>query len=176
VWVLLVMVLSQIYDNVTGKGMSPRTAAIPTAEAVVTPDDTVTTIANLQSCVAANPKNLKCVQDLAGLYYDLKQYPQAQVNYQQAIQLDPHNVALLLRLGGTYIYQQKFSEAAQTLRQADTLQPNSPQILLLLGLALSKSNPPQLDNAVLAWRKVVSLSPGTDYAQQAAQYINESGR
>ncbi len=98
-WVLLVMVLTQVYDNVTGRGMPPRAAATPTAEAAAQPDDTTTQIANLQSCVASDPKNLKCVTDLADLYYGLKQYPQAQVNYQQAVGLDPHNVALLLRLG-----------------------------------------------------------------------------
>ena len=98
VWVLLVMTLIQLYDNVTGKGM-PAKQATPSADAAVTPDAGVTRLAELQTCVAADPKNLQCTLDLADLYYGAGQWPQAQVNYESAVKLDPHNASVLLNVG-----------------------------------------------------------------------------
>jgi hypothetical protein len=59
-WVLIVMVLSQIYDNVRGKGMPVKTAAVPTVEAIITPDAEISRLAELQSCLASDPENLQC--------------------------------------------------------------------------------------------------------------------
>jgi cytochrome c-type biogenesis protein CcmH/NrfG len=175
-WVLLVMVVSQIYDNVTGKGMPANAPAVPTTEETVQPDADISKLADLQACVASNPNNLQCTLDLAAFYYSAQQWPQAQVTYERAIQLDPHNVEVLLKLSGTYIYQEKFEQATATLQQAASLSPNSPEIHLLLGLSLSKLNPPRTDEAVSEWRKVVSLAPGSPWAAQATAYISEAGK
>src|SRR5688500_1600979 len=93
-WVFLVMIVSQIYDNATGRGM-PARQLVPTPKAPVQPDEDIARLAELQSCVAANPNNLDCTLELAELYYTARQWPQAQVNFERAIQLDPHNVTIL---------------------------------------------------------------------------------
>jgi cytochrome c-type biogenesis protein CcmH/NrfG len=173
-WVLLVMVLTQLYDNVTGRGMPPRIEPTPTAQSTQ-PDPGVTRLAELQSCIASNPDNLQCNVDLAAYYYEKQRWDQAQALYERAIRLDPHNVAVLVRLAGTYIYQQKFDQAVTSLRQAASLQPDSPEIHLLLGLSLSRLDPPRTDEAVAEWRRVIELAPGSKWAAQAAQYINEAG-
>jgi predicted Zn-dependent protease len=177
VWVLLVMVVSQVYDNFTGRGMPVREeAALAGAVSTPEPDAGVTRLAELQSCVAADPGNLQCVQELADTYYARKQWPQAQLEYERSVGLEPHDAAVLLKLAGTYIYQQKFEQAVPTLQQATTLKPDSPEIYLLLGIALSRLDPPQTEAALTAWRKVVELAPESAWAQQARQYINESSR
>jgi cytochrome c-type biogenesis protein CcmH/NrfG len=175
VWVLTVMVLSQIYDNVRGKGMPPQPVSVPTEVSAATPDAEVARLAQLQDCLAADPENLQCTEDLAAIYYANQQWPQAQVNYERAVRLDPHNVQSLLKLAGTYIFQQEFEKAVSTLEQAATLSPNSPEIHLLLGLALSKLDTPRIEEAVQEWRLVVALAPDTPWAKQAQEYINESG-
>jgi cytochrome c-type biogenesis protein CcmH/NrfG len=174
-WVLVVMAVAQLYDNITGRG-APAQAAEPTpvAESTAGPDQDVQRLADLQACVAADPTNLECSSQLADYYYQAKQYAQAEVEYKRAVGLDPHNSQLLLRLAGSYIFQQKFDLAADTLRQAVVLQPNSPEVRLLLGLALSRKDPPDIDAAVEEWRKVIELAPGTDLASQASSYINEA--
>ena len=174
VWVLTVMVLSQIYDNVRGKGMPVKPADVRTAVPAATPDAESMSLAGLQSCLASDPENLQCTVELAAYYYANEQWPQAQVNYERAVRLDPHNVQSLLKLAGTYIFQQEFEKAVPTLEQAATLSPNSPEIHLLLGLALSKLDPPRTDEAVQEWKSVVTLAPDTPWAKQAQQYINES--
>jgi Flp pilus assembly protein TadD len=78
-------------------------------------------------------------------------------------------------LAGTYIFQQKFDQAVTTLQQAAILSPDSAEIHLLLGLALSKLEPPRIDEAVMEWKSVIELAPETPWAKQAQQYINESG-
>ena len=173
-WVLLVMVLSQIYDNVRGRGMPAQEAAVPTAVAA-TPDAEQERLAELQDCLAGDPNNLQCTIELAALYYAAGQWPEAQVNYERAVQLDPKNVQSQLKLAGTYIFQQKFDQAVPTLQQASSLSPNSAEIHLLLGLALSKLNPPRMNEALAEWRSVIALAPESPWAKQAAQYINETG-
>lgn len=174
-WVLIVMIMSQIYDNVRGKGMPVQTVAVPTAIAGVTPDADISRLAELQNCVASDPQNVQCTIELAAFYYAAKQWPQAQVNYERAVKLDPHNVQSLLKLSGTYIFQQKFDQAVSTLQQAAVLSPDSAEIHLLLGLSLSKVNPTRMDEAVKEWKSVIDLAPETTWAKQAQQYINESG-
>jgi cytochrome c-type biogenesis protein CcmH/NrfG len=176
-WVFLVMILLQVYDNVTGRGMPVRSSAAPLAvEPTVEPDKDVARLAELQTCVASNPENLQCNLDLAALYYEAGHYPQAQVNYERAIKLDPQNVGALVKLAGAYIYQQKFPQAVATLQDAAAIQPASPEIHLLLGLSLSKLDPPRIDDAAAEWRKVIELAPGTSLAAQARQYLIEAGR
>lgn len=177
VWVMLFMIVSQIYDNVTGKGM-PDKQQTSTLTTLPTPgqDPDTKRLADLQACVASNPSDLKCTQDLADFYYAAGQYPQAQANYERAIKLDPHNVAMLQKLAGSYIYQQKFDRSVATLQQAAALSPDSPQIHLLLGLSLSKLNPPRMQDALREWRMVLKLAPGTTLASQATDYINSAGQ
>ncbi len=177
-WVLLVMTVAQVYDNVTGRGM-PAKKVVPAAatpEPTVQPDAGVAKLADLQGCVASDPNNLQCNLDLANLYYQAQQWPQAQVNYERAVRLNPHDPAVLFKLAGTYIYQEKFAQAVPTLQQAASLKPDAPEIHLLLGLSLSKLDPRQTDNAVTEWRKVIAIDPKSDWATQAQQYISEAGK
>lgn len=177
-WVILVMVVAQVYDNLTGRGMPPKAEDTSTAAALaaVTPDPSVTHLANLQSCVASDPNNLQCVTDLANLYYQAQQWGPAQTNYEQAVKLNPHDASLLLKLAGTEIYQDSFDAAIPTLQQAETLRPDAPEIHLLLGLALAKVTPPRTDEAAAQWRKVEQLAPGSAWATQASQYLSELGK
>jgi cytochrome c-type biogenesis protein CcmH/NrfG len=171
----MVMVIIQVYDNVSGRNSpTDRVLAAPTAVPTVQADPNVSKLADLQTCVANDPSNLQCTTDLGDLYYTLGQYPQAQVNYERAVQLSPHDYNLMLRLAGTYIYQQDFTNAVDTLQKAAILQPDVPEIHLLLGLALSKLDPPRMQDAITEWRTVVTLAPDTTLATQAAQYINDA--
>jgi cytochrome c-type biogenesis protein CcmH/NrfG len=174
-WVLLVMVVLQVYDNVTGKSAPKNDLTANAAEPTVGPDPQVQKLADLQSCVAANPNNLQCTLDLASFYYQAGQYPQAQIEYERAALLSPNDYRILLKLAGTYIYQQKFEQAASTLQEAVAMKSDSPEIHLLFGLALSKLNPPRMNDAVAEWRKVIDLQPNSSLAEQAQQFINEAG-
>jgi Tfp pilus assembly protein PilF len=176
VWVLLVMALTQIYDNVTGRGLAPKKSVeVPTA-APSAPDQDVARLAELQTCVATNPDNLQCNMELADLYYAAKQWPQAQVNYERAARLQPGNGAILRRLAGTYIYQNDLGRAASTLREAAQAQPDSAETHLLLGLVLSRLDPPQTEAALAEWRKAIEVAPGSESAKQAQQYLDEAAK
>jgi len=175
-WVILVMIVLQLYDNVTGKGIPMKeTTAVATVEPTVLPNAQVQQLANLQSCVASDPNNLQCTLDLGALYYQEGDYPEAQVTYEKANQLSPQNYEILLKLAGAYIFQQKFPQAAATLQQAAILKPDSPEIHLLLGLSLSKLDPPRTADAIAEWRKVIAIQPDSSLADQAKQYISEAG-
>jgi tetratricopeptide (TPR) repeat protein len=175
VWVILVMIVSQVYDNVTGRGLPAPQPTPPTVPAGTPgPDEAVTRLAELQSCVAADPENLDCTSDLADMYYAAKQWAQAQVNYERAVTLAPHDTSLLVKLAGTYIYQENFEQAVPTLQQAASLKTDSPEIHLLLGLSLSRLTPPRTEAALAEWQKVLEVAPGTAWAEQASQYISQT--
>jgi Flp pilus assembly protein TadD len=131
-------------------------------------------MAELQTCVAANPDDLECVRELAALYYGLGHYEAAQTSYEQAAALAPDDYDILVKLAGAYIYQLKFEEAVETLQKAVVLKPDSPEIHLLLGLSLSKLEPPRLEEAKSAWQEVIRLAPGSEWAAQAAALINSA--
>ena len=172
-WVFVVMIVMQIYDNVTGKGMPARSSPTPIVQG---PGTEAARLAELRACVAANPDDLNCTLQLAALQYAARQWEQAQVSYERAVRLDPGNGQTLLKLGGTYIQQLKFEEASATLSQSVALQPESPEAHLLLGLALSRLPAPREADAVVEWRKVIELAPGSTWATQAEGFIAESGR
>lgn len=172
-WVFLFMIVSQVYDSIRGNGTTSAqtTASSPASLSGPTPDPTIQAIANDESCIAADSKNVACLEDLGNLYYGLGQYPQAQTAFESAIRLDPHNVGVLVKLAGSYIRQSEFDKALLTLQQAVAIEPDSPELHLLLGLALDKANPPQTAQAKSEWQQVIKLAPGTTWAQQAQQYI-----
>jgi cytochrome c-type biogenesis protein CcmH/NrfG len=178
-WVFLVMIIIQVYDNVSGKGMPVRRAptAAPQAQATaVEPDPGVARLAELQGCLQRDPNNLHCTLDLAALYFAAQQWAQAQVNYERAVKLQPYNVEALMRLASTYIYQLEFEQAAAALGQAAKLRPDSPEIHLLNGLALSRLDPPRKAEALVELRKVIDLAPGSTWAEQAQALIEEDSR
>jgi len=176
-WVFLVMIFTQIYDNVTGRNMPVRHSADTTPVATPAgPDPAVQLLADLQACVAANPQNLECTLELADLYFVNRQWPQAQVNYESAVTLDPHNLLAWRRLAATVIYQDQFDKAVPILEKAAQLDPRSAEIQLLLGLALSRLDPPRNSEAIAAWQRVLQIAPDTEWARQAASYIAEIQR
>jgi cytochrome c-type biogenesis protein CcmH/NrfG len=176
-WVFLVMIFTQVYDNVTGRGMPPRAPQQADVEPTPAgPDPAITLLAELQTCVAATPQNLDCTLDLADLYFVNRQWVQAQMNYERAVQLDPQNFLAWRRLAASIIYQDQFDKAVPVLQKAAQLDPRSAEVQLLLGLALSRVEPPREEEAIVAWQRVLQIAPDTDLARQAAAYILEAER
>jgi cytochrome c-type biogenesis protein CcmH/NrfG len=176
-WVFLVMIFTQVYDNVTGRNLPPKQPEqVATEPTPAGPNPAVSRLADLQACVAANPRDLNCTLELADLYFVNQQWPLSQTNYERAVEIDPHNVPAWLRLAATLIYQNQFDKAVPVLQQAGNLEPNNPEIQLLLGLALSRQDPPRNAEAISAWQRVMQLAPDTDLARQAAAYIAEADR
>jgi cytochrome c-type biogenesis protein CcmH/NrfG len=171
-WVFLVMIFTQIYDNVTGRNMPVTSvAAEPTP---VSPDPAVQRLADVQACVAANPDNMECLLELADIYFVNKQWAQAQANYERVVIADPHNSQSWRRLAASIIYQDQFEKAVPVLEQAAQLEPRSAEIQLLLGLALSRMEPPRTSEAIAAWQRVLQIAPDSEWARQAAAFITEA--
>jgi cytochrome c-type biogenesis protein CcmH/NrfG len=173
-WVFLVMIFTQIYDNVTGRNMPARPSSeSAVVETPVGPDPAIALLADLQACVAANPQDLECTLELADLYFVNRQWPQSQANYESAVALDPHNTVAWRRLAATVMYQNQFDKAVPVLEKAAQLEPRSAEIQLLLGLALSRLDPPRDQDAIAAWQRVIEIAPDSEWARQAASYIAE---
>jgi hypothetical protein len=50
--------------------------------------------------------------------------------------------------------------------------PSKPDPHYQLALALSHSNPPDIDTAVLEWKEVIRLAPDSDVAKKSQSFID----
>ncbi|HMA34394.1 MAG TPA: tetratricopeptide repeat protein [Chloroflexia bacterium] len=168
-WGLLVFVGVTVRINLNMPPPPAVEAPTPTTTpAAATAADRANT---LQQALAQNPDDLPSLLELAGIFYQARQWPDAITLYQRAISLDPHNVDVLAHLAAAQLYALRMDDARQTLEQAAQLAPDRPDLHLLLGLAASRQDPPDQAFANAEWLKVLALAPGTALAQQAQDLL-----
>jgi len=98
-------------------------------------------------------------------YYNKQDYINAEKYYLEALELEPNFVIALRNLGITYIAMNKLPQAVATLEKAVKHAPESANTYLDLGNAYHMSGDTQM--ALLAYQKVISLSPNTPVAETA---------
>jgi len=102
-------------------------------------------------------------------YYNKQDYINAEKYYLEALDLKPNFVLALRNLGITYIAMNKIPQAVATLEKAVTNAPESANTYLDLGNAYHMSGDTQM--ALLAYQKVISLSPNKPVAETAKTEI-----
>ena len=102
-------------------------------------------------------------------YYNKQDYANAEKYYLEALDLEPKFVLALRNLGKTYIAMNKLPQAVIVLEKAVTNAPESANTYLDLGNAYHMSGKAQM--ALLAYQKVISLSPNTPAAETAQKEI-----
>ena len=102
-------------------------------------------------------------------YYNKQDYVNAERYYLEALDLQPGFVLALRGLGRTYIAMNKLPQAVAALEKAVSIAPRSGDLYLDLGNAYHMSGDTQ--NALLAYQKVISLSPNTPNAEAAQKEI-----
>lgn len=129
-------------------------------------------VADLQAKVQQNPKDVAALTDLGNALFDLQQFPQAADTFSSAVELDPKNTDLHLKLGNAYFFQGMAKSAIREYRTAIDVDPKNAEPQFYLALALSHSNPPDVDAAIQAWQQVLKLAPGTDLATKSQSFID----
>jgi tetratricopeptide (TPR) repeat protein len=102
-------------------------------------------------------------------YYNKQDYANAEKYYLEALDLEPKFVLALRNLGKTYIAMNKLPQAVIVLEKAVANAPESANTYLDLGNAYHMSGKAQM--ALLAYQKVISLSPNTPAAETAQKEI-----
>lgn len=109
----------------------------------------------------------------------LPRWIEATEAYSRALALQPNNPGVRADMGASSCFygvgvgdQRYVRDGAEATRQAASEAPNDARVLLSLGHCLVSVQPPQTEEAVASWRKVVQLSaPDSPLAAQAQGLI-----
>ncbi len=111
---------------------------------------------------------------LGASYAELEEYALAEKTLAAALELDDTNLPALLQAATIAVQRDALPEARKRLAQAARLAPRSAEVAFLQGVCFERSN--QKDHALTAYRKALSLDPGSaPYANALAGLLIERG-
>ncbi len=163
----------QAAPRVPAAAAAPATTAAPAAEsggtrAALLDESQVTA---LKSVASREPSNAQPRAQLGNLYFDAERYDEAIQWYGEAVKLAPNDVNISTDLGVCYYYTNRPDKALAQFDYSLKLDPNHTKTLLNLGIvrAFGKQD---LDGAVQAWQKVMTLSPNSPEGQAAKRALD----
>ena len=119
-----------------------------------------------------NPDDVKALTDLGNLYYDMRQYSKAILYYSRILVLTPENVNVRTDMGTCYKILGYLKKAEKEYIKSLQIDPNHLKTNFNLGIILYKMN--RKKEAVIQWKKVVVLSPGSPPAKRAEALIHKT--
>lgn len=130
-------------------------------------------VAPLLATLKTNPDDLNTIVQLANLYYDGQQYPEAVKYYQLAVKSQPTNADLLTDLGTSIWYMGDADGAIAEFQTALKYRPDHPGTLFNLGIVRwqGKLDP---QGAVQAWEELLRLNPNYPQKQEVQEYIDRA--
>lgn len=127
-------------------------------------------LAPLLTTLKTSPNDFDTIMNVANLYYDGRQYPEAVKYYQLAAKSQPKNADLLTDLGTALWYTGDADGAIAEFQTALKYQPDHPGTLFNLGVVRwqGKMDP---KGAVQAWEQLLQRNPNYPQKQQIEEYI-----
>jgi cytochrome c-type biogenesis protein CcmH/NrfG len=179
---LLGVALGYLFRGSASPGTSVQAAAgrIPqgrAAQAQVTPEQQKAmvdqAVAPLLATLKTNPGDLNTMEQVANLYYDGQQYPEAVKYYRLAVKSQPTNADLITDLGTSIWYMGDADGAIAEFQTALKYKPDHPGTLFNLGIVRwqGKFDP---KGAVQAWEQLLKLNPNYEHKQEVQEYIDRA--
>ncbi|MFZ0958971.1 MAG: tetratricopeptide repeat protein [Candidatus Sulfotelmatobacter sp.] len=130
-------------------------------------------VAPLLATLKISPDDFNTITQLANLYYDGRQYPEAVKYYQLAVKLQPTNADVLTDLGTSLWFLGDADAAIAEFQKALTYRPDHPGTLFNLGVVRWEG---KLDpkGAVQAWEELLRRNPNYPQKQEVREYINRA--
>jgi cytochrome c-type biogenesis protein CcmH/NrfG len=130
-------------------------------------------VAPLLATLKTNPGDLNTIVQVANLYYDGQQYPEAVKYYQLAVKSQPTNADLITDLGTSIWYMGDADGAIAEFQTALKYKPDHPGTLFNLGIVRwqGKFDP---KGAVEAWEQLLKLNPNYEHKQEVQEYIDRA--
>jgi len=130
-------------------------------------------VAPLLATLKTNPDDFSTITQVANLYYDGRQYPDAVKYYQLAVKIQPANADVRTDLGTSLWFLGDPDGAIAEFRKALTYRPDHPGTLFNLGVVRwqGKGDP---KGAVEAWQELLRRNPNYPQKQEVQEYINRA--
>ena len=130
-------------------------------------------VAPLLATLKTSPDDFNTIVQVANLYYDGQQYPEAVKYYQLAVKSQPTNADLLTDLGTSIWYTGDADGAIAEFQTALKYRPDHPGTLFNLGIVRWQG---KLDpkGAVQAWEELLRRNPNFPQKQQVQEYIERA--
>jgi tetratricopeptide (TPR) repeat protein len=130
-------------------------------------------VAPLLGTLKASPDDFNTIVQVANLYYDGRQYPEAVKYYQLAVKSQPTNADLLTDLGTSIWYTGDADGAIAEFQTALKYRPDHPGTLFNLGVVRWQG---KLDpkGAVQAWEELLRRNPNYPQKQEVQEYIERA--
>ena len=130
-------------------------------------------VAPLLATLKTSPDDFNTIVQVANLYYDGRQYPDAVKYYQLALKRQPENADVLTDLGTSLWYTGDADEAIAEFQKALKYRPDHPGTLFNLGVVRWQG---KLDpkGAVQAWEELLRRNPDYPQKQEVLEYIHRA--
>jgi|ERR1022692_36050 tetratricopeptide (TPR) repeat protein len=130
-------------------------------------------VAPLLVTLKTSPDDFNTLMQVANLYYDGRQYPEAVKYYQLAVKSQPTNPDLLTDLGTSLWYTGDADGAIAEFQKALKYRPDHPGTLFNLGVVRWQG---KLDpkGAVEAWEQLLRTNPNYPQKQEVQEYIDRA--
>ncbi len=166
----------QVATTVTASNVSNAPQGQPT-QPQLTPEQQKAmvdeAVAPLLATLKNNPEDFNSLVQVANLYYDGRQYPEAVKYYRLAVKSQPTNADLLTDLGTSLWYTGDADGAIAEFQTALKYRPDHPGTLFNLGVVRWQG---KLDpkGAVEAWEQLLKLNPDYPQKQEVQEYIDRA--
>ena len=130
-------------------------------------------VAPLLATFKTRPDDFNTITQLANLYYDGRQYPEAVKYYRLAVKIQPTNADVLTDLGTSLWFLGDADGAIGEFQKALTYRPDHPGTLFNLGVVRWEG---KLDpkGAVQAWEELLRSNPNYPQKQEVQEYISRA--
>jgi Tfp pilus assembly protein PilF len=123
------------------------------------PSDQQRAFVSFQKSVQANPENFDAHYALGSIYFQRKEYRDAEREFRTAAELNPHSGEALNYLGRTLMVQSRPQEAIEVIRKATTLPLYSTPDLAYTDLGWLLEGQGDLAGAIQAYQAALKTDP-----------------
>jgi cytochrome c-type biogenesis protein CcmH/NrfG len=169
--------------STVGHGAGPPSSSVPVMpgaqpmpQGVMPPGGDVDhqrRIAQFQSIVARDPKNVQAWIQLGNDYFDTQQAQKAIEAYGRALELKPNDPNVLTDQGVMYRALGQFEKAIANFEKANGADPKHVQSLFNMGVVYA-SDLRQPKKAIDAWTRVIQVAPQSEQAMNARTAIDQT--